>query len=178
VADETGDRQFLEIVQASLAELDVLEGRPEEAMNRLEPLVEQEDADLEYILSPLASAYLAQDEEEQVRRAEETAERAVALGRQQPGFLADALWTKGMVLIRQGRHEEAERALDEGLTLAASQPYPYGQGRILYELGLMHHEREAPQRARECLEQALAIFQRLGARPYIERTERALHELK
>jgi tetratricopeptide (TPR) repeat protein len=178
VAEETGDLQWREITQGFLAELDVLEGRSEEAISRLEPLVEQEDAGLEWILTPLAWAYLASDEEEQIRRAEETAERAVAWGRQQPGFLADALRIKGMVLIRQGRHEEAERALEDGLAVAGSQPYPYGQGRILYELGLMHREREAPQRARECLEQALATFRRLGARPYIERAEQALHDLE
>jgi len=177
VTQGTSDRQFREIVQASLAELEVLEGRPEEAVNRLEPLAEQEDATLGWILSPLAWAYLVRDETEQVRRAEETAERAVAQGRQRPGFLVEALWIQGMVFIRQRRYPDAERALDEGLTLAGSQPYPYIEGRILYTLGLMHGEREAPQRAQELLERALAIFQRLGAQPYIERTERALHDL-
>jgi class 3 adenylate cyclase/tetratricopeptide (TPR) repeat protein len=177
VTEETGDWQFREIAQASLAELDVLEGRPEEAINRLEPLAEQEDAGLAWILSPLAWAYLARDEEEQIRRAEETAERAVARGRQQPGFLADALWIKGMVLIRQGRHEDAERALDEGLKLAGSLPYPYAEARILHQLGLLEQRRGEHRQARQHLEEALAIFQRLGARKDRLRTEEALAEL-
>lgn len=85
-----------------------------------------------------------------------TAERAVARERQQSGFLADALWIQGMVLVRQA---EAERALDEGLKLAVSQPYPYAEGRILEQMGRM--------------EEALAIFQRLGAKKDIERIEAA-----
>jgi hypothetical protein len=51
---------------------------------------------------------------------------------------------------------------------------PYLEGRILYEWGRMYAAREAPQQAQERLEEALVIFRRLGARPYIERTEQAL----
>jgi hypothetical protein len=38
----------------------------------------------------------------------------------------------------------------------------------------MHLDDARPQRAHGRLLQALAIFQHLGARPYIERTEQAL----
>ena len=36
-----------------------------------------------------------------------------------------------MVLIRQGRWAEAVQALEEGLVLARSMPYPYAEARTL-----------------------------------------------
>jgi hypothetical protein len=94
-----------------------------------------------------------------------------------PGYgftLVDALWVQAMVAIRQGRWEDAERPLEEGLSLARSMPYPYGEGRLLHAAGEMHVRKGEPEPARQRLEAALAIFRRLGARKDAERVERAL----
>jgi hypothetical protein len=57
-------------------------------------------------------------------------------------------------------------------------PYPYMEARILYEQGRMHMWEGRPRLARGRLEQAHAIFQQLGAQPYMERTQQTLEELE
>ena len=178
VAEETGERQMLESAQMYLAELDVLEGRPAAAVARLEPLVTQEDADLGLLLPILAWAYLSIDDDAGVLRAEEEADRAVTRTREQPGLLVIALWVQGMVFVRQGRGEEADRVLTEGLALARSLPYPYVEARILFQLGTMHGQQHDPEQARERLEEALAIFRQLGASKDVERAEQALADFE
>jgi hypothetical protein len=86
----------------------------------------------------------------------------------------NALRVQAMVRICQEHWDEAEQALEEGLALAQSMPYPYGQARLLQVYGEMHVKRGEPQPARERLEAALAIFRRLGARKDIERVEQML----
>ena len=177
VTEETGDRLLRENVQARLAELDVLEGRSEAAVKRLEPLVAREDAELGALLPILAWAYLTMDDGESLERAEEVAEQAVTRGQEQPGFLVHALRVQGMVFDRLGRFDEAERVLGEGSELARALPFPYAEARILFEMGMMYVRRGEATQAQERLDEALAIFERLGARKDVERTEQALAEL-
>jgi tetratricopeptide (TPR) repeat protein len=170
-SEEAGDRQAREVTQTYLAELDVLEGRPEEAVKRLEPLIAEEHLWRAWILPRLAWAYLCLPDEKHLQQAAETAERAVARGRELPGFLADALWINGMVLIRQGRHDKAQQVLSEGLALARSMPFPYMEARILEQLGILQTQRGEPEQAQTRWEESLAIFQRLGAKKDVERLE-------
>jgi tetratricopeptide (TPR) repeat protein len=149
----------------------VLSGQPEEAIKRLEPLAEEGSADLGVLLWYLAWAYLCIDDEKHIRQAAETAERAVHWGQSHADDLASAVWVQGMVLIRQGRDEEATGVLSEGLALARSMPYPYREACILEQMGILQQQRDDPEQAQARLEEALAIFRRLGAKKDIERTE-------
>ena len=92
--------------------------------------------------------------------------------------LAGADWRRlqGMRLAEHGRWGEAERALAEAASLAAALPYPYSQARALYEWGQMCMRRGALGEAQRHLEEALAVFRRIGAQPFVERTEEALAE--
>ena len=175
VAQQIGDRQGLENAQTPLAELDVLAGRPQEAIRRLEELAAAEDVSLQ-VFPPLAWALL---EAEAVERAEEVVTEAIRRARAQKRrfHLLEALRVLGMVYVRQERFEEAGRAFQEGLELARSLPFPYAEARILYHLGLLERQRGELERAQERLEEALAIFRRLGAGKDVERTEHALAEL-
>ncbi len=56
-------------------------------------------------------------------------------------------------------------------------PYPYSEARIVVELGLLDHQEGKADQAREQLQEALTIFQRLGAGKDIERTEQVLAAL-
>jgi tetratricopeptide (TPR) repeat protein len=174
VAQETADRQHQESAQIFLAELDILEGRPKAAVARLEPLVSQDDRDLSLLFSWLAWAHLALDNATSVERAQELVERAIADLREQTDFLIYALWVQGMVFLRQGHLDEAYQVLCEGLEHCRSMPYPYFEARVLVQLSRVHARREEPEEARARLEEALAIFQRLGARRDVEWTEQAL----
>jgi tetratricopeptide (TPR) repeat protein len=84
------------------------------------------------------------------------------------------LRVQAMIAIQKGRWDEAIAALEEGLELARSMPYPYAEGRLLHVYAELYLQKGEPGPARECLEAALAIFRRLGARKDVERVEHAL----
>lgn len=159
IAERTKDRQVLEYANVALAQLDVLRGEAVRAIARLEPMGQEEGGLHVRIQTTLAWAYL---EESQVERAAELADRAVGRARQTDEVLAlvDALRVFGMVLSTQGRREAADDAFEEGLHIARSLPHPYAEARILVQM--------------DRLEEAHAIFQRLGAMKDVERTEQAL----
>jgi hypothetical protein len=86
----------------------------------------------------------------------------------------DALRVQAMVAARQEQWQEAEQALEEGIALARSMPYPYAEAWLLHLSGRLHVQVRKPETARERLTTALTIFQRLGARKDIEQVERDL----
>lgn len=53
-------------------------------------------------------------------------------------------------------------------------PCPHGEARVLVQMGVLQMQRGEPEQARERLEEALAIFRRLGAKKDIEQTEAVL----
>ena len=163
-------------VQSCLAELDVLWGRPDAAVTRLEPAFVGPHVDWRAAVmlpATLAWAYLSRDE---VARADEVVRRAVseAARRQDLTQMVGALRVQGMVLSQQRRWEKAESTFQEALALAHAMPYPYAEARILVEYGMLHGRRGERNSARKRLEEALDVFQGLGAKKDIERTERAL----
>jgi hypothetical protein len=85
---------------------------------------------------------------------------------------------EALVASRQGNRQEAEGAMEEGLALARSLPYPHAEGRLLHLYGALHVQYREPEPARLRLEAARAIFQRLGARKDLERTEALLARLE
>jgi Tfp pilus assembly protein PilF len=132
-----------------------------------------EESDVTYFLTVLAWAYL---EAGDVTQATTVVQQALARIRPENmrAFLVDALRVQATVACRQGRWDEAASALEEGLEMAQAMPYPYAEARLLHVYGEMHLQNGEPQLAREHLEAALAIFQRLGARKDVERVEQTL----
>lgn len=165
--------------QRLLAERDLREGRADQVVERLRHWLGSAEYDWPRAFPPLvlAEAYLDRGD---VASAEELVQQRVQRFRAHNHRRALALWlpVQGVVLNRQQRWSEAARVFAEAVSLAHAMPYPYAEGRTLYEYGLMHVERGEPEQARGWLEQALAIFRYLAARPYVERTERALDELR
>jgi class 3 adenylate cyclase/tetratricopeptide (TPR) repeat protein len=176
LAEPTGDAQALGYAHSLLGELEVLQGRAEAARSRLEPLVAGDDPYLVPMLATLARAYLELGE---MDRSVETVQRGLTIARErQIGLWApDVLRVQGMILARRGRWEEAEETFREAVSLAHTMPYPYAEGRALYERGMMHVRREDPQAASQSLQDALAIFRRLGAQKDLELAEQALAAL-
>ena len=128
------------------------------------------------LLTVLAWAYL---ELEELDRAEEAAARGLTIAEERHVrlYMPDVLRVQGMILTRQERWEEAGNAFEEAVSLARSMPYPYAEARALFEHGLMRSQKGEQQPGRERMEEALAIFQRLGARKDVEQAERALAAL-
>ena len=76
-----------------------------------------------------------------------------------------ALRVQAMVLVPQGHWAAAADALAEGLALARAPffPFPFFEACFLHVWGQMHLKRGEPAAARERLEAARPIFQRLDA---------------
>jgi tetratricopeptide (TPR) repeat protein len=173
VAESTGDFRWLHWIHILFAERDLLEGRPESALKRIERHREHlelgEDAALA-ALPVLARANLDMGEIESAQRivgdaVGQARERDIRM------ILAEALRVQGVVLSQQGNCEEAEASFQEALTLAETISCPYAAGRTLYEYGITLLRTGGAEAARSRLEEALTIFRRLGARPYVELTE-------
>jgi hypothetical protein len=129
-----------------------------------------------YVLPVLAWAYLERGETDQAARTiTDVLQRARAAGYRLG--LVGVLRVQALVAIRQEHWTAAERALEEGLTLARALPYPHGEGRLLEVYGRLQLVCGEPLAARERLEAALALFHRLGARKDAERTEHLLAAL-
>lgn len=160
VTQRTGARESQEDALGILAELEVLTGRPEEAIAHLEDLAAREG------VLPVVPVILAWAELDAGHLDEAEAVISAAIPRMtedgQQRYLPDALRVQGMLPQRWGRSAEAERVLREGLALARELPSPYAEARILEQLG-------QPDEAR-------AIFQRLGAMKDVERIEQAAVE--
>jgi tetratricopeptide (TPR) repeat protein len=168
--------QALRWASTLLAELDLLQGRPCVARERLLPLLDRpglQELDVTFLLPRFAWAQLVLDEAAQARaRAAEAVERA----RRQHYYLAlaDALRVQGVAMDGTGDQEGAAKAFEQAVVLCRAMPYPYAEALALYEWGMMERRRGDRERGQQRLEEAMAIFRPLGARPYVERTEQAL----
>ncbi len=175
-----GDLQAIRFGQSQLARLDIIDQQPTRARQRLEGLLDQsehEELQVTRILPILAEACAASGDlveadrvtAESMRRAtEQTAVTA----------LLDTLVVRGGLRGTQGRWQDAERDYGEAVHKAREISYPYLEARALFEWGVMNQQRDDIEQARECLTAALAIFERLGAKPYVERTTEALATLQ
>ena len=164
-------------VQALLAERDLLEGDPNAALNRLQPLLESPgwEGHLSFLLQ-LASTRL---EVGDLDGAEDAIAKAVADATHQRLSLAlvDALRIQGAIADRRATPEEAEPRLQRAIQLALDISYPWGEARARHELGSLLARQGRAGEARKQLEAASAIFERLGAKPYVARTRAAVEAL-
>jgi tetratricopeptide (TPR) repeat protein len=159
--------------QGLLAERDLLSGHPEAARDRLLPLEAAENTFAPWMRTQLAWAYLCLGD---ANLAASLVARAIqqSLAEQHRIRLVDGLHVQAMVLARLGQEDRAAAALDEGLALAPTLPYPYGEARLLRVSGLLHLQQRETAAARTRLEAARAIFRRLGASKDLEWTEQDL----
>jgi tetratricopeptide (TPR) repeat protein len=165
--------------QSVLAECDLRQGRPDEAVQRFQPLLNSVEADWPRAFPPpvLAEAHLDLGDME---KAESLVQQRVQRFQAQNHRRALALWLRvqGLILGRQLRWEVAEKTFFEALELAHAMSYPYAAGRIRYELGRLNIQLVRPEQARDHLERALSIFRRLDARPDVERTDHTLRSMR
>ncbi len=162
-----------------LSEIDLLQGRPQVARNRLTPLLDRpglEELQVTEMLPTLAAAYEACGDQQQ---AEEVVEEAIRRARASNAMiaLASALVLRGRWMAAQGNLDTAERDLDEAVGLARDMPYPHFEARGLFEWGVVCQRAGDLERARERFTKALEILQRLGARTFVERTKQRLSDL-
>ena len=167
---------------AHLADLDLLDGRPQDAVTRLHPVTADRplpavedltwDTPVE-LLSVLAEAHL---EVGDLDRARAYAGRAVDHARRMGAWVQGirALEVHGMVLARDGHDDLARAAYQEGLDRARAMPFPYGQARLLHAYGLLDRQQQDRGAAHAKFAQALAILERLGADNDADRLRQAI----
>ena len=165
--------------QLLLSQLDLVQGRSTDAISRLEPLLDRPglvELQVTEMLPTISSAYAVSGE---TLRAEQTIQQAIqrsrAIDAQLP--LGDALLIRARLHTLAKRWDDAKEDLGEALQLAREMPAPYLEARALYEMGVMSHLQGVDENARDQLTAALEIFERLGAKPYIERTRQALESV-
>lgn len=173
LAEQNTDLQALCWASGVMAECEILEGHPEAAATRLVSLLDRPgmvEDDATAVLPVLASAQLEQG---RLGEAAETVERALTRARQTnlQIVLVEALWVQAMVMARKRCWQEAARNIEEGLALARGMAYPYAEARLLQLDGDRLAAQGDPTGARERVDEARAIFQRLGARWDAERVE-------
>jgi tetratricopeptide (TPR) repeat protein len=178
-SDDFNELQVVRCAQSILAERDLLEGKPAQALARLEPLLdrdEQREIHVTMLLPMLAwAAYDLGD----VERAEGVVAQSIERARTQRCQLAlvDALRIAAIIQIRQRRARQAQTSLLEALDLSSAMPYPYAAAKSRYVTGQLHLARGEPEQARAQFDEALAICTDLGERLYAAHLERAIYLL-
>lgn len=206
LAESLGHDDYARLATRILAERDLSAAASEpdaawRARVRLEALLDQPGAQEDSgFLWTLAWTHLETGDDP---RARDLGARAVQQARAKRGHahLVEALIMDGRVLAVQGDREAAEARFSEARSRAQSMPFPFGEGRALYEWGLLggfqgegvragkpgvRNTAHSPGKGEQVqqgswgmrnvplLEEALAIFRRLGARGEMRRAEEAL----
>jgi DNA-binding CsgD family transcriptional regulator len=86
-----------------------------------------------------------------------------------PWAVASAARCRGVLMAATGDLEAAFAAFEGALTTLEPFPFPFEHARALLCLGSAHRQARRKHAARDALEQALAIFEELGARPWMEK---------
>jgi tetratricopeptide (TPR) repeat protein len=174
-----------QVALTHLARLDLLDGRPQDAVTRLYPVTADRPApaaeDLTWdtpveLLSVLAEAHLELSDLDRARAYAGSAvdhARRMGVGLE----LIRALEVRGMVLARDGHHDLARAAYREGLDRARAMPFPYGEARLLHAYGLLDRQQHDQAAAHAKFAQALAILERLGADKDADRLRRAIADI-
>ena len=175
IAEGARDVQGLSIARAALGDLALLQGRPQRAVERIAGAVVTDGAP--WVEPTLARIYVEAGEED---RAEEILRSLLkkSRGAGLRYLLSEGLDVEGVLRTRQERWDEAEAAFTEALELARDMGWKLHEGRILLNRGTMWAQRGDHEPARTDLLEAEAVLARLGARPYLERAERVLGQLK
>lgn len=169
--DITGQLGYAE---CRLAEMDVLQGRPTEAIARLQPRA----PDLQWMYNVLLLSVLAEAHADMGDPAK--AEKVVDLAQTRARLMynrvdgLEALRVRAKILTMQGNRKEASAALEVALSWARSMPYPYAEAKLSREYGMLHLREGESGRAWERLHAALEVFRRLGAKKDAEQTRRTL----
>ena len=167
---------------AYLAELDVFDGRPRDALTRLQPVTAgrpapaTEDLAWSYAVHLLSVLAGAQLELGDLPRARAYAQRAVNQVRRMGTWVQGirALEVHGMIETRDGHYDLALAAYTEGLRRAEAMPFPYGQARLLHAHALLDRQQLNHAAARAKFAQALAILENLGAGQDAARVRQAM----
>jgi tetratricopeptide (TPR) repeat protein len=175
--ERTGDVAMWAGAETTLAALELRE-RPQAARSRMEAVLSHEGIEDQYrrmISAGLLRAYVRCGD----------LDRAEALLAQQPDRSSaqdaqQAEWWigEGSLRARQGRWDEAFRALNAARELSVSYDSPFMQADVLLETAIVHGLKGEVEEAKEQAETALAIIWPLGITLMIEYGQRVLSDIE
>jgi len=163
----------------TLAEASILAGQADRAAAQLRDAIDRSEhasIEREYLSAPLAWAQLELGAHDQ---AADTIAQARKQAETRPNRMAsvDIDRISALLAQRQGRWDDARRALEENSALCRAMSWPHAEIKARFACGKLCAEMDAPAQAREHFTQALTMCQRLGEglyRPHIERALAAL----
>lgn len=176
IARRSEGEQVLRLIEALLAEDELVAQRGDKAYDRLVPLLTAQSlqartrVELSILRAwgALQMGALAEAEEMALRCVRDARVHDMRL------FLPDALRVRALCAIQRGAWPEAKEALEEALRVCRKMPYPYAEAKALYAYGELCLRMGEPGSAREHFGEALAICNQLGERMYGAAIERAL----
>jgi DNA-binding CsgD family transcriptional regulator len=167
-----GEGGFL--AYSALGHVELALGNSERSAASLEPLVQR--VRREGIAEPAAVRFVCDLVEAllELGRREEAAEvldwyEANARRLERVSALANCARCRGMLAAQAGELDSAFAAYEEALEWHAKAGLPLDRGRTLLALGAAQRRAKRRREARETLEEALAIFERIGAALWAER---------
>lgn len=145
-----------------LGELDLLEGKPDAALARLEPLLETGSGVKVAVLATLGKTRLYLGD---IDAAETLVKQALRVSEERHHrlYLVHALRAQGAIETHQEQWERAGRTFAEAVSVARAMPDPYGAAQALAQWGTMHARTGDSGAARLQLGEALQEMRRLGA---------------
>lgn len=172
-ANPRRDQWLLRYGNRILAQHELLEGRPAQALERLAPLLETYGAEAPgaiLLLAPLAQAYADLNREVE---AEQTLAEGLERARAQSHGVAraDLLRVEGILRCRQERWEDAQRALDEAINATRRMPDPYREAQACAAMAVLLAQKGDGSGSRDQLQEALTIARRIGARPFAQHVD-------
>ena len=179
---ETGGRGAELVATAALAHLELALGAADSAVTGLEPIVAF--ARREAIAEPGAIPFVVDQIEALVelgRRGEavELLEWYEGNARrlERASALANCLRCRGLIAASDGRIDDTIAAYEEALEWHAKVELPLDRGRTLLALGAAQRRAKRRREARETLDEALAVFEHIGAALWAERARAELRRI-
>jgi DNA-binding CsgD family transcriptional regulator len=104
-----------------------------------------------------------------LQRYETSAQRVAS-----PWAIAAVERCRGLLAGAEGDADAAFAAFERSLDELEGRPYPFERGRTLLCLGMVRRQAQQKKDAREALDQALSVFEELGARLWAEKARAEL----
>lgn len=179
---ETGGRQAEEVAMSALGHLELALGEPEAVVARLEPLLASVRG--EGIAEPGAIHFVVDQIEALIElgRREEALEllgwyEGNARRLERSSALANCMRCRGLLAAQAGDVDAALAAYEDALEWHAQVELPVDRGRTLLALGAAQRRLKRRREARATLEEALTVFERIGASLWAERARAELRRI-
>ena len=179
---ESGGRQAELVARWALGHLELALGSPAAAVERLQPLLDfvrresvVEPAELAFVIEHV-EALLELDRREEAAELLDSYETDARRLERAPA-VASSLRCRGLLAAQSGELGRALAAYEEALPWHARVEIPLERGRTLLALGMTLRRSKRRREARARLEEALALFEEIGAALWAERARAELRRI-